>query len=122
MKLDLSSAPMSLIFSGPDLASLSLDPFWVTEDSLEEDGGSGLPICEHVCAKRAKGLFLASSLKETGREKTVSKKKYIYIYHKGTDTDTGATVLVGYALRINLSREEFLAALPNRKKESVYTG
>lgn len=109
---------MSLIFSGPDLASLSLDPFWVTEDSLEEDGGSGLPICEHVCAKRAKGLFLASSLKETGREKTVSKKKY----HKATDTDTGATVLVGYALRINLSREEFLAAIPNRKKENAHTG
>lgn len=39
---------MSLIFKGPDLVSLSTDPFWVTEDSLEEDGGSGLPICEHV--------------------------------------------------------------------------
>lgn len=44
LKLDLSSAPMSLIFSGPDLDSLSLDPFDVTEDSLDEDGGSGLPI------------------------------------------------------------------------------
>lgn len=44
LKLDLSSAPMSLIFSGPDLVSLSLDPFDVTEDSLDEDGGSGFPI------------------------------------------------------------------------------
>lgn len=44
LKLDLSSAPISLIFSGPDLESLSLDPFAVTDDSLDEDGGSGLPI------------------------------------------------------------------------------
>ena len=44
LKLDLSSTPMSLSFKGPDLDSLSLDPFDVTEDSLDEGGGSGLPI------------------------------------------------------------------------------
>lgn len=44
MKLDLSSFPMSLIFSGPDLVSLSLDPFEVTDEILEEDEESGLPI------------------------------------------------------------------------------
>lgn len=61
LKLDLSSAPMSLSFSGPDLDSLS-DPLEepVTEDSLE-GAGSGLPIWEHVWASRARGLFLASS-------------------------------------------------------------
>lgn len=32
-----------------------------TELSLDEGGGSGLPICEQVWASRAKGLFLASS-------------------------------------------------------------
>lgn len=53
---------MSLIFKGPDLDSLSLDPFDpVTEDNLEDGSGSGLPICEHVCASSANGLFLASS-------------------------------------------------------------
>lgn len=35
---------MSLNFKGPDLDSFSLDPFDVTEDNLEEGGGSGLPI------------------------------------------------------------------------------
>ena len=35
---------MSLIFKGPDLDSFSLDPLDVTEDNLEEGGGSGLPI------------------------------------------------------------------------------
>lgn len=44
LKLDLSSTPMSLSFKGPDLDSFSLDPFDVTEESLEEGGGSGLPI------------------------------------------------------------------------------
>lgn len=44
LKLDLSSTPMSLSFKGPDLDSFSLDPFGVTEDNLEEGGGSGLPI------------------------------------------------------------------------------
>lgn len=44
LKLDLSSAPMSLIFNGPDLDSFSVDPFDVTDDSFEEGGGSGLPI------------------------------------------------------------------------------
>lgn len=57
LKLDLSSAPMSLIFSGLDLQSLSE----ATAESLVEDGGSDLPIWEHVCARRARGLFLASS-------------------------------------------------------------
>lgn len=61
LKLDLSSAPMSLSFSGPDFASLSEaveEP--VTEDNLE-GVGSGFPIWEQVWARRARGLFLASS-------------------------------------------------------------
>lgn len=57
LKLDLSSAPMSLIFSGLDLLSLSE----TTAESLVEDGGSDFPIWEHVCARRASGLFLASN-------------------------------------------------------------
>lgn len=44
LKLDLSSTPMSLSFKGPDFVSFSLDPFDVTEESLDEGGGSGLPI------------------------------------------------------------------------------
>lgn len=52
---------MSLSFKGPDLDSFSLDPLDEPEDNLEEGGGSGLPICEQVCARRASGLFLASS-------------------------------------------------------------
>lgn len=62
LKLDLSSTPMSLSFRGPDLESLSPpEPLEVTEESLEEGDGSGFPICEQVCAKRANGLFFASS-------------------------------------------------------------
>lgn len=56
LKLDLSSTPMSLILSGLDFESLSE----VTEESLAEDE-SDFPIWEHVCASRARGLFLASS-------------------------------------------------------------
>lgn len=62
---------MSLSFRGPDLASLSPPaplpappappPLEATEESLEEGEGSGFPICEHVCASSASGLFLASS-------------------------------------------------------------
>lgn len=44
----------------------SLSPWLQEEPSLEEDGGSGLPICEQVCASRASGLFLASSSMLTG--------------------------------------------------------
>lgn len=57
LKLDLSSAPMSLIFSGLDLLSLSE----ATAESFDEERGSDFPIWEHVCARRASGLFLASS-------------------------------------------------------------
>lgn len=37
------------------------EPLEVTDESLEEGDGSGFPICEQVCAKRARGLFFASS-------------------------------------------------------------
>ncbi len=57
LKLDLSSAPMSLIFSGLDLQSLSE----ATAESLVADDRSDFPIWEHVCARRARGLFLASN-------------------------------------------------------------
>lgn len=57
LKLDLSSTPMSLIFSGLDFECLSE----VTEESLAEDEESDFPIWEHVCASRASGLFLASN-------------------------------------------------------------
>lgn len=43
LKLDLSSTPMSLSFKGLDFDSFSLDPFDVTEESLE-GGWSDLPI------------------------------------------------------------------------------
>lgn len=74
MKLDLSSAgesPSCLSAAAAEaapgaerLGSFS-DPSPLaaaaTELSLDEGGGSGLPICEQVWASRARGLFLASS-------------------------------------------------------------
>lgn len=74
LKLDLSSTPMSLSFKGPDLESLSPpEPLEVTEESLEEGDGSGFPICEQVCAKRARGLFFASSC---GNQKEKQRKMF----------------------------------------------
>lgn len=75
MKLDLSSAgesPSCLSAAAAEVApgaerlgSFSdpspLAAAAATELSLDEGGGSGLPICEQVWASRAKGLFLASS-------------------------------------------------------------
>lgn len=69
MKLDLSSRDWCW---SPDLTedpedlepeSLSLRPLELREASLEDGGGSGFPICEQVWARRANGLFLASSYK-----------------------------------------------------------
>lgn len=74
MKLDLSSAgesPSCLsavaaeAVPGAERPGSFSDPSPLaaaaTELSLDEGGGSGLPICEQVWARRANGLFLASS-------------------------------------------------------------
>ena len=73
MKLDLSSAgesPSCLSAAEAEAAPEAERPgsfsapsplAAATELSLEEGGGSGLPICEQVWASNAKGLFLASS-------------------------------------------------------------
>lgn len=73
MKLDLSSAgesPSCLSAAEAEAAPEAERPgsfsapsplAAATELSLDEGGGSGLPICEQVWASNAKGLFLASS-------------------------------------------------------------
>ena len=73
MKLDLSSAgesPSCLSAAEAEAAPEAARPgsfsapsalAAATELSLDEGGGSGLPICEQVWASNAKGLFLASS-------------------------------------------------------------
>lgn len=72
MKLDLSSAgvsPSCLSVADAEAEAERPESFSVpsplaaaaTELSLDEGGGSGLPICEQVWASSASGLFLASS-------------------------------------------------------------
>lgn len=79
MKLDLSSRDWCWspdLTEDRELESLSLRPLELREASLEDGGGSGFPICEQVWARRANGLFLASSYK---RKKKTRHHEHMFV-------------------------------------------